>query len=691
MGTCYIPVINLAQLKFTNNSLNYVVDSNDNFSLSQSEAIAGIPSGQSYATVKSVDILPACKSVGLQAFRNYPGYDWNPVEGLTFSTPSNVESIGEMAFSNWTSSSPSGDLVIPSKVQTIGDSAFSDWGAMSKSLDLSNATSLKTIGVKSFAYWSSANTVSNPFSGYYDDSPITIPSNVETIGNYAFSSWDNMFGMLKFESPSSSSLKTIGSYAFHGWINSGNLGYFYDYAVLTIPSSVNSIGSYAFGSWSTIGGGVEFSTPTSLNVIPYGSFYGWEGCVGKGIDITYNGSQVVNGINITSTQNLFNNAFTYPVNPYFKCNVSITSRGISQINMYVSGAYFKLVAKNTYYSDNSGSWKNGFGMWDSDVRSDIQNQLKSKTNFPPSLISSLMSSLNVYFGNDVSCQSGPFSYNYGSDDPHQTSNGWYTDDNSIYQATAGSGNNAQAYHRLRRDSGGLYWEFKWSGMNGCSSGFNLSLQSGNFIASSDHGGNMVWTTTSYPCGDSRPSCDTTSGGSGVYYKLDGAINPTITYTITKPLVIPYGITEIGDYAFYNWKNYKGKIILGDTIETIGERAFFYWQASEGYGSNIADDGILIFGSKLTSIKNKAFNNLGAYANAGQLEMGGYHTIKFNTVTPPTFGGGVFGGIAYNRILVDLKVLVPSGANLSAWKAALNSNGGNGDFESINGTPWASIP
>lgn len=299
---------NLARLTFTNNSTSYVVDSDYNVIISDLEARDGIPSGQSYSTVKQIDILPECVGVGLQAFRNYSVYNWNPINGVNFTSATSIVTIDNNAFANWTNAKMSTDLVIPSTVINVGDTSFQSWTSNTKGVNLAGATALTYIGDYAFDRWVSTSACL-----------VAIPSNVKIIDVGAFNSWSantsgvnlagatslsdigsNAFNQWKLAKMSSdlvipSNVKIIDNNAFYGWeantkgvnltnatslsaIGSNSFSY-WNYASmasdLVIPSNVKTIGDNAFITWGNNPTGVNFAGATALTSIGNKTFYGW--------------------------------------------------------------------------------------------------------------------------------------------------------------------------------------------------------------------------------------------------------------------------------------------------------------------------------------------------------------------------------------------------------------------------------
>ena len=185
-------------------------------------------------------------SIGSYAF-----YFCNNLTSLKFEENSKLEIIGDYAFSSynwWDSNMPmnfKGELKIPNSVTSIGNYAFYNCDKLT-SLKFEENSNLETIGNEAFSscngftgeliipnsVTSIGNEAFSSCNGFTGE--LVIPNSVTSIGNEAFSSC-NGFTKLKFEDDSN--LETIGNYAF--WQMN-----FADSLVL--PASLKSIGSSAF-------------------------------------------------------------------------------------------------------------------------------------------------------------------------------------------------------------------------------------------------------------------------------------------------------------------------------------------------------------------------------------------------------------------------------------------------------------
>ncbi|MBR5843929.1 MAG: leucine-rich repeat protein [Bacteroidaceae bacterium] len=136
------------------------------------------------------------------------------------------------------------DLVIPSNVTSIGNYAFYCCSQLS-SVTIGN--SVTSIG-------------DNAFSGCTDLTEITIPNSVSTIGNYAFYCCSQLSSVTI-----GNSVTSIGNNAFYGCCNLTSIN---------IPNSVTSIGTGAFNGCSEL---TAVTLPNSLTSIGRSAFYGCSG------------------------------------------------------------------------------------------------------------------------------------------------------------------------------------------------------------------------------------------------------------------------------------------------------------------------------------------------------------------------------------------------------------------------------
>jgi len=68
---------------------------------------------------------------------------------------------------------------------------------------------------------------------------------------------------------------------------------------------------------------------------------------------------------------------------------------------------------------------------------------------------------------------------------------------------------------------------------------------------------------------------------------------------TEGVIIPQGVTTIGNYAFYNWQSNNQPLIIPNTVTSIGNYAFRSWSAN---------NQPLVIPNSVTSIGNYAFRD-----------------------------------------------------------------------------------
>ena len=240
-------MINLALLRLTDSSIEYVIDSDDDFILSNIEALNAISSARkSISDVVNIKILFECIGIGDDAFS-----DWDPINGVDFSEATSLININKNAFKSFDSNDI--ELILPNNVEYIGEYAFSYWSNNNKKITLPTNSSFTSIENYVFLGWSSNNQQLNipsnvtsigdyAFWGWSSNNQqLNISSNVTSIGDHAFSDWSNNDKQLNI--PTNSSFTSIENYAFSYWSSNNQQ--------LNIPSNITSIGDHAFSGWSS--------------------------------------------------------------------------------------------------------------------------------------------------------------------------------------------------------------------------------------------------------------------------------------------------------------------------------------------------------------------------------------------------------------------------------------------------------
>ena len=164
-----------------------------------------------------------------------------------------------------------------------------------------------------------------------------------------------------------------------------------------------------------------------------------------------------------------------------------------------------------------------------------------------------------------------------------------------------------------------------------------AIGSENPAASNDCGDNLHWTL-------SKDSTILAISGSGDMTDYDNGSAPWYKYrSAISYLILPSGITSIGNGAFFRCENIDGVLELPEAVTRIGESAFEdCWQIK-----------FLTLGSNVAEIGDDAF-----------YQCSGLKRILSYAVTPPTISSyGAFGSVN-----TALPVYVPQGT-VEAYKAA----------------------
>ena len=222
-------------------NVSWSLDDNDTLTISGTGAMpANYSAGQwpwNEKTVRKVIIGDGVTSIGVEAF-----YNCTNLEEVTFAEGSQLETIGDAAFSGCKSLS---SIKIPASVSSIGDSAFQNCTNL-KEVTFAEGSQLKTIGDWAFAWCENLSS-------------IEIPASVTSIGRYAFHSCSGL-KMVTFGKESQ--LTAIEAYAFEGCTSLTSIG---------IPASVTFIGDHAFLSCTGLQT-VTFDIDSKLETIGASAF-----------------------------------------------------------------------------------------------------------------------------------------------------------------------------------------------------------------------------------------------------------------------------------------------------------------------------------------------------------------------------------------------------------------------------------
>ena len=488
-------------------------------------------------------IIPnSVTSIGSSAFEH--------CSSLTSITiPNSVTSIGEYAFSSCYSLT---SVTLPNSVSSIGYSAFEDCSSLT-SITIPN--SVTSIGDRAFRKCSSLTSITIPngvtsigastFESCSSLSSITIPNSVTSIGSSAF------YGCSSLTSVTiPNGVTSIGNRAFYDCssLTSVTLGNsvtsigedaFYDCSSLTsvtLGNSVTSIGEYAFSYCSSL---TSMTIPNSVTSIGRSAFYACESLISVFLEPN-------------TPPTLGKNNFTASTICYIPCGTlsayesstweEIVGRFVEQcgdsstLNKCGNDLYWEyrnstLAITGTgdmydYTVDSSAPWHN------------FSEQIKCIT------IGNCVTSIGNYAFCDCSS----------------------LDSISVYAITppkfGNSGNLLTSSPTCYIPCGTLaaYQSSSWA------------EQVGSFVEQCNEpvkcGDNLYWT---YANGT------LTITGTGTMYNYDDMDNLAPWNSIRnniKNIVLPEGLTSIGDWAFYLC-SYVTSISIPEEVTNIGDRAFQY--------------------------------------------------------------------------------------------------------------------
>ena len=556
MGSAYVPPVPkaLAKLTFTNNSTNNVIDNNFDVVISDTEARSSITAGQNYTTVKSIGILYDCVSVGSQAFRNYPGYEWNPINGVDFTSATNLNNIESYSFANFTSTYMSPEIVISSNITNIGSFAFGNWINNLNGIDLTYASSLTHIGSSAFYGWRSTNMSSD----------MNIHIDATQIGQYAFANWSTMSRGVVLKN--SYNLQHIFDGAFSEWVSAKNMD-----EDLLFPMNVVNIYTKAFYNWNSMTNGIEFAFGSKISEIGSYAFANWKN------------SNSTNYLYIpNSVRHISEGAFSgwekstkAPVIP-FSSTILETIGNYAFYNWYAAIAKEDIIIPKNLLSIGDYAFAN----WEANTYGVV---FRGMNNFGTRIRSiGFCAFSNWYKANNVTELS--FDYYLESIGDYAFSN-WYSNTTGVdftYAATRLSAIGNFAFK---------YWDY---------ANMTKDLNIPSSIKTIGTSAFQDWHSMTYGVD--------LSNATGLSIISDGAFSNWKNSNSPNYLVIPDDVVTIGNNSFANWEKYVNPVSFNATskLTTIGDYAFYNWTSAST--NNHVD---MEFVPKLQSIGDYAFANWGS--------------------------------------------------------------------------------
>ncbi len=514
--------------------------------------------------------------------------------GLTSVTiPNSVTSICKNAFSNCSGLT---SITIPNSVTSIGYYAFNS---------CSNLTSVNYIGT--IAQWCNiafSDPGSNPT--YYthslniNGSPVTdliIPDSVTSIGNYAFY---NCSSLTSVTIPNS--VTSIGDYAFNGCSGLTSV---------TIPNSVTSIGDYAFNYCTGL---TSVSIPNSVTSISAYAFFCCFGLTSVTIPNSVNsiGYYAFNGCSSLTSVNYIGTIAQW-------CNIAFSDLSSNPIRYAHSLNINGSPVTDLIIPDSVTSIGNyAFDGCSSLTSVTIPNSVTSIGNYAFEGCSGLTS---ITIGSGVT-SIGNFAFKNCSSltsvtIPNSvTSIGHYAFYNCSSMTSITIGNGVISIGDYAFD--------------GCS-----SLTYFNYI-----GTIAQWCNIAFSQSYSNP----------IYYTHSLSINGS---PVTN-LIIPDGVTSIGNYAFYNCSSLTS-VTIPNSVTFIGYAAFYH---CSGLTSATIGNGV-------TSIGNYAFDSCSSMTSitigSGVTSIGNYAFYHCSGLTSVTIPDSVtsIGNYAFNDCSSLTSITIPN--------------------------------
>ena len=616
--------------------------------------------------IKNVIVMDGVTSIGAGAFRG--------CSSLTSITiPNSVTSIGDYAFNECSSLT---SIIIPNSVTSIGDYAFTGCSSLAS---LSIGNSVTSIGYGAFRGCSSLTS-------------ITIPNSVTSIGDDAFS-W------------CSSLTKTNYTGNIAGWCNikfgdgeanpmcNSHNFYINDQEIkdLVIPNSVTSIGNYAFSGCSSL---TSVTIPNSVTSIGDGAFSGCSSLTSVTIPncVTSIGAWAFRGCSSLTSITIPNSVTSIGDGAFSGCS-GLTSATISNSVTSIGDYTFdecSSLTSITIPNSVTSIGKYAFKYCSSLTSITIPNSVTSIGKYAFEYCSSLTS---ITIPNSVT-SIGMYAFSRCSSLTSITIPNSVTSigEGAFYNCSSLASVTLEATTPPTFGGGGIVFSSSPTCNIPCGTlaayqSSSWAQQVGSFVEQCDEpvvdankcGDNLYWAYTDGTL---------TITGTGAMYNYDFMDNLAPWNSVSnniKNIVLPEGLTSIGEWAFYLCASVTSisipegvssigvrafcncssltSISIPNSVTSIGERAFYncYNLASVTLSTNLSKIDKYLFGQCRTLIAITIPNNVTAIENGAFSGCSSLTSITIpNSVT-------CIGDYAFRNCSALLSVVIGSSvANLGSF-------------------------